>query len=183
MRHGFGLQVFDVAWEVSIQEQVAEDKLARVFSLDMVGSFVARPLGLVLTGPVAEVVAADQLPPDAWLNAPDTEPGPTRQQRHGAHKGSHGDLLVLGGQDVSVDGNGMSGAALLAAFVLWEQRAPDPMMKLELFGIRNFTVCEYGRDIDMTFMLAWARVGMNTGLWVTDIIQRLITTARETEFG
>lgn len=60
-------------------------------------------------------VAADQLPPDAWLNAPDTEPGPTRQQRHGAHKGSHGDLLVLGGQDVSVDGNGMSGAALLAA--------------------------------------------------------------------
>lgn len=60
-------------------------------------------------------VAADQLAPDAWLNAPDTDPGPTRQQCHGAHKGSHGDLLVLGGQDVSVDGNGMSGAALLAA--------------------------------------------------------------------
>ena len=60
--HGFGLQVFDVAWEVSIQEQVAEDKLARVFSLDMVGSFVARPLGLVLTGPVAEVVGYDR-----WL--------------------------------------------------------------------------------------------------------------------
>lgn len=60
-------------------------------------------------------VAADQLPPDAWLNAPDADPGQARQQRHGAHKGSHGDLLVLGGQDVSVDGNGMSGAALLAA--------------------------------------------------------------------
>ncbi|PRD64440.1 NAD(P)H-hydrate dehydratase [Malikia granosa] len=59
-------------------------------------------------------VACDLALPDAWLNT-GTEPGPTRQQRHGAHKGSHGDLLVLGGQDVSVDGNGMSGAALLAA--------------------------------------------------------------------
>ena len=60
-------------------------------------------------------IAPDLAPPDAWLNAPEAEPGAPRQQRHGAHKGSHGDLLVLGGQDVSVDGHGMSGAALLAA--------------------------------------------------------------------
>lgn len=54
--HGFGLQVFDVFWQLAIQENIAEDKLARVYSFDMVGSFVARPVGLVLTGPVAEVV-------------------------------------------------------------------------------------------------------------------------------
>ena len=30
------------------------------------------------------------------------------------------------------------GAILLVLFVLWERRAPDPMMKLELFKIRNF---------------------------------------------
>ena len=60
--HGLGLQLFDVNWEVSIQQNVAEDKLARVYSLDMVGSFVARPLGLVVTGPVAEVVGFDR-----WL--------------------------------------------------------------------------------------------------------------------
>jgi MFS family permease len=54
--HGFGLQVFDVQWQVAIQENVPEDKLARVYSFDAVGSFVARPLGLVLTGPVAGVV-------------------------------------------------------------------------------------------------------------------------------
>ncbi|MBA2276259.1 MAG: DHA2 family efflux MFS transporter permease subunit, partial [Chloroflexia bacterium] len=29
-------------------------------------------------------------------------------------------------------------AVLLALFVWWERRHPDPMMKLELFGIRNF---------------------------------------------
>ena len=54
--HGFGLQVFDIQWQVSIQENVPDDKLARVYSFDAVGSFVARPLGLALTGPVAEAV-------------------------------------------------------------------------------------------------------------------------------
>ncbi|HYG93196.1 MAG TPA: MFS transporter [Nocardioides sp.] len=53
--HGFGLEIFDVNWELAIQQNVAEDKLARVFSFDMVGSFVCRPLGLALTGPIAAV--------------------------------------------------------------------------------------------------------------------------------
>ena len=60
--HGFGLQVFDVQWQVSIQQNIPEDKLARVYSFDMVGSFVARPLGLVLTGPLAEAFGYDR-----WL--------------------------------------------------------------------------------------------------------------------
>lgn len=60
--HGFGLQVFDVQWQVSIQQNIAEDKLARVYSFDMVGSFVARPLGLVLVGPIAAAVGFDR-----WL--------------------------------------------------------------------------------------------------------------------
>lgn len=54
--HGFGLEIFSVNWDLSIQQNVAEDKLARVYSLDLVGSFVMRPLGLALTGPVAAVV-------------------------------------------------------------------------------------------------------------------------------
>jgi MFS family permease len=60
--HGFGLQVFDVFWDLSIQQNVAPDKLARVYSFDAVGSFVARPLGLALTGPVAVLVGYDR-----WL--------------------------------------------------------------------------------------------------------------------
>lgn len=51
--HGFGLEVFSVNWDVSIQQNIAPDKLARVYSFDMVGSFLARPLGLALTGPVS----------------------------------------------------------------------------------------------------------------------------------
>jgi MFS family permease len=54
--HGFGLEIFSVGWDLSIQEQVDPDKLARVYSFDMIGSFIARPVGLALTGPVAELV-------------------------------------------------------------------------------------------------------------------------------
>ena len=54
--HGFGLEIFSVQWDLAIQQNVAPDKLARVFAFDQVGSFVMRPLGLALTGPVAEVV-------------------------------------------------------------------------------------------------------------------------------
>ena len=54
--HGFGLDIFSVGWDLSILQNVPEDKLARVYAFDQVGSFVARPLGLALTGPVAQVV-------------------------------------------------------------------------------------------------------------------------------
>ena len=54
--HGFGLEIFSVGWDLSIQEQVDPDKLARVYSFDMIGSFIARPVGLVLAGPLAALV-------------------------------------------------------------------------------------------------------------------------------
>jgi MFS family permease len=60
--HGFGLEIFSVGWDLSIQEQVEPDKLARVYSFDMIGSFIARPVGLVLTGPIATLVGYR-----AWL--------------------------------------------------------------------------------------------------------------------
>lgn len=51
--HGFGLEVFSVNWDLAIQQNIADEKLARVYAFDMVGSFVARPVGLVLTGPIS----------------------------------------------------------------------------------------------------------------------------------
>lgn len=60
--HGVGLQLFSVNWDLAIQENVAEDMLARVYSFDLVGSFACRPIGLALTGPVAALVGTD-----TWL--------------------------------------------------------------------------------------------------------------------
>lgn len=54
--HGLGLEIFSVNWDLAIQQNVPPDKLARVFAFDQVGSFVMRPLGLALTGPVAAAV-------------------------------------------------------------------------------------------------------------------------------
>jgi MFS family permease len=54
--HGFGLEVFSVGWDLSIQENVPEHMLARVYSFDQLGSFIARPVGLALTGPLASAV-------------------------------------------------------------------------------------------------------------------------------
>lgn len=51
--HGFGLEIFSVGWDLAIQENVPEQMLARVYSFDQLGSFLARPLGLALTGPMA----------------------------------------------------------------------------------------------------------------------------------
>jgi MFS family permease len=54
--HGFGLEIFSVGWDLAIQENVPEEMLARVYSFDQLGSFIARPVGLALTGPMATVV-------------------------------------------------------------------------------------------------------------------------------
>lgn len=51
--HGFGLELFSVGWDLSIQQNIPEDMLSRVYAFDLAGSFVARPIGLALTGPVA----------------------------------------------------------------------------------------------------------------------------------
>jgi MFS family permease len=57
---GLGVEQFGVAWETTMQEHVPPDKLARVYSYDMVGSFVAIPIGQVAVGPIAEVIGVEQ---------------------------------------------------------------------------------------------------------------------------
>jgi MFS family permease len=57
---GFGIEQFVIAWEVSMQTHVAPDKLARVYSWDMLGSFIAIPLGSMLAGPAAARFGAGQ---------------------------------------------------------------------------------------------------------------------------
>jgi MFS family permease len=51
---GVAIEQFSVAWDVSLQENIPPDKLARVYSYDMLGSFIAMPLGQIGAGPLAE---------------------------------------------------------------------------------------------------------------------------------
>lgn len=50
-------------------------------------------------------------PPQALLN--DSKPRPIK--RHASHKGSHGDVAIIGGEAMAAHGMGMTGAAVLAA--------------------------------------------------------------------
>ncbi len=56
---GVMLEQFGVAWETTMQEHVPADKLARVYSYDMVGSFVAMPIGQIAIGPIAQVAGVE----------------------------------------------------------------------------------------------------------------------------
>jgi MFS family permease len=51
---GAGIEVFGVGWNVAMQEHVPEDMLSRAYSYDALGSFVAIPLGQLLSGPLGD---------------------------------------------------------------------------------------------------------------------------------
>lgn len=52
---GLTIEQFGIAWETSLQQHVPADRLARVYSYDALGSFIAIPLGEMAVGPVARV--------------------------------------------------------------------------------------------------------------------------------
>ncbi|MED0991180.1 MFS transporter [Bacillus nitratireducens] len=53
---GFGMMIFGLIWETSLQELVPEEAFGRVASLDMLGSFALLPLGYVVIGWLATVI-------------------------------------------------------------------------------------------------------------------------------
>ncbi|MET8912397.1 MFS transporter [Micromonospora sp. NPDC004551] len=53
---GVAVEQFAVAWETSIAQHIPADRLARVYSYDMLGSWIAIPLGQVAVGPVAAAI-------------------------------------------------------------------------------------------------------------------------------
>jgi MFS family permease len=52
---GLGMEQFGVAWATSLQHHVPADRLARVYSYDMLGSMAAVPLAQLVIGPVSGV--------------------------------------------------------------------------------------------------------------------------------
>jgi MFS family permease len=52
---GLGLETFGIMWHTTMQQEIPQEKLSRVYSYDALGSFVLIPLGLAAAGPVSEV--------------------------------------------------------------------------------------------------------------------------------
>jgi predicted MFS family arabinose efflux permease len=53
---GAGMGVFGAVWMTTLQQHVREDALSRVSAWDWMGSFLFLPLGLVVAGPVSELI-------------------------------------------------------------------------------------------------------------------------------
>ncbi|TWD74911.1 putative MFS family arabinose efflux permease [Kribbella amoyensis] len=55
---GIGFEMFGITWETALGQQIPLDKLSRVASYDMLGSFIANPVGQLAVGYVAAVISA-----------------------------------------------------------------------------------------------------------------------------
>ncbi len=49
---GMGIEVFSMGWALAMQENVDDDMLSRAYSYDMLGSFIAMPIGQLAWGPL-----------------------------------------------------------------------------------------------------------------------------------
>jgi MFS family permease len=49
---GAGIEVFNLGWNLAMQEHVPDEMLSRAFSYDMLGSIIAIPIGQLVVGPL-----------------------------------------------------------------------------------------------------------------------------------
>lgn len=58
---GAGIEIFGLGWELAMQEHVPPDMLSRVYSYDMLGSFIAIPAGQLAFGPLGAAFGLQQM--------------------------------------------------------------------------------------------------------------------------
>ena len=56
---GAGIEVFSMGWNLAMQENIDDDMLSRAYSYDMLGSFVAMPIGQLAVGPARLAFGSD----------------------------------------------------------------------------------------------------------------------------
>jgi hypothetical protein len=53
---GIGIETFGVLWDTTMQQEIPQAKLSRVYAYDMLGSIMFVPIGLAVAGPLAEAI-------------------------------------------------------------------------------------------------------------------------------
>ena len=54
---GIGFELFGIGWETALGQHIPLDKISRVASYDMLGSFIASPIGQLAVGYLAAVLS------------------------------------------------------------------------------------------------------------------------------
>lgn len=58
---GMGIEVFSMGWSLAMQENIDDDMLARAYSYDMLGSFIAMPIGQLAWGPLGDAFGDERV--------------------------------------------------------------------------------------------------------------------------
>ena len=59
---GVGLELYGVFWDTTLQQHIPDEKLSRVSSYDVLGSFALIPVGVAVMGPISDAIGvADTL--------------------------------------------------------------------------------------------------------------------------
>jgi predicted MFS family arabinose efflux permease len=59
---GVGLELYGVFWDTTLQQHIPDEKLSRVSSYDVLGSFALIPIGVAVMGPISGAIGvADTL--------------------------------------------------------------------------------------------------------------------------
>jgi len=53
---GIGIETFGVLWDTTMQQEIPQERLSRVYAYDMLGSIMFVPIGLAVAGPLAVVI-------------------------------------------------------------------------------------------------------------------------------
>jgi MFS family permease len=55
---GFSVEIFGVLWDTSMQQEIPQEKLSRLYSYDALGSWGLMPVALAVLGPVASTIGS-----------------------------------------------------------------------------------------------------------------------------
>ena len=55
---GFSIEIFGVLWDTSMQQEIPQEKLSRLYAYDALGSLALTPLALAVLGPIAGAIGS-----------------------------------------------------------------------------------------------------------------------------
>lgn len=57
---GLGVETFGVLWDTTMQQEIPQEKLSRLYAYDMLGSIALMPVGFAVAGPVADAIGVNE---------------------------------------------------------------------------------------------------------------------------
>jgi MFS family permease len=57
---GLGIETFGVLWDTTMQQEIPQQKLSRLYAYDLLGSIMLTPVGFAVAGPLADAIGIEE---------------------------------------------------------------------------------------------------------------------------